>query len=173
MNNELTQNNFILRPADDADWENYVRHLSETDEFYVQYGMEPTPELIEMIRNMNPDVIYYSIILKDTGDMAGYVGITPDNNNLEFYLFKEHRKKSYGSSAVKAFCEMYLSGEITGKPEKEIIAETLFDNEPSSRFVEKIGFEREAMGFRVDFNKEDIPSTLLCMYVYRNEKEIK
>ena len=91
MDNKLTQNNIILRLADEADWENYVRHLLEADEFYVQYGMEPTSELIEMIQNMNPDVIYYSIILKDTGDMAGYVGITPDNNNLEFYVFKEYR----------------------------------------------------------------------------------
>lgn len=173
MNNEVTLKNIILRLADEADWGNYIRHLLDADEFYVQYGMEPTPELIEMIRNMNPDVIYYSIILKDTGEMAGYVGITPDNNNLEFYVFKEYRRRSYGYSAVKAFCEMYLNGTVTGRPEKEVVAETLFDNEPSSRFVEKIGFEREAMGFRVDFNKEDMPSTLLCMYVYRNEKEIK
>ena len=88
MDNKLTQNNIILRQADEADWENYVRHLSEADEFYVQYGMEPTPELIEMIRNMNPDVIYYSIILKKTDEMVGYVGIAPDNHNIEFYVFK-------------------------------------------------------------------------------------
>ena len=50
----------------DSDWKNFVSHVIKDNEIYVQYGHESEPGLIEYIQNPTPEVIYYSIILKET-----------------------------------------------------------------------------------------------------------
>lgn len=57
----------MLREISDEEWDNYYKHVTEADEIFVQYGCEPTEELLEYIQEPTPEVIYYSIILKKNG----------------------------------------------------------------------------------------------------------
>ena len=40
----------ILRPATREDYGKYIAHVVEADEVYIQYGYEPTEEILETIR---------------------------------------------------------------------------------------------------------------------------
>lgn len=153
---EMSTERLILRPISGVDWKNYISHIINDNEIYVQYGYEPEPSLIEYIQNPTPEVIYYSIFLKDTNEMVGYIGITEMNDNLEFYTFKEHRNNHYCSEALAVFMEMYLSGEMTGSTHENIIGETIHENEASVHVLEKAGFVREAWGMRVNLSANDV-----------------
>ncbi len=147
-----------LIPLREVDWENYFTHVTGDGEVYLQYGMEPSDELIEAIRQPTKNVLYYSVISAKKNEMAGYVGVTPENGNLEFYIFKECRRKGHGEEAIAAFSKAYLDGEITGKREKVIVAETMYDNDPASALLEKLGFVKQATVLR--FGSEDMSAVL-------------
>ncbi len=90
-----------LRSMTDADWSNYVLHVTGAGELFMQYGCEPTEEWIACIQTMTPDVVYYAVYLNEENVMAGYVGITPETGNLEFYIFREF--KMFPTYIVKFF----------------------------------------------------------------------
>ena len=154
-----------LRNMTDADWSNYVLHIVKADELFTQYGCEPTEELIECINTMTPNVIYYSVYLKQKNIMVGYVGVTPETNNLEFYIFKEFRKSGIGTDAVNLLISLWFSGQITGDRETRIKAETLSQNLASVRLLEKLGFQKESVGLRMILS-EDTSYQTISLYSY-------
>ncbi len=160
-----------LRNMTAADWNNYVFQVVKADELYLQYGQEPTEELIECINTMTPNVIYYSVYLKQKNIMVGYVGVTPETSNLEFYVFREFRKMGIGTDAVNLLIWLWFSGKITGKRETKIEAETLSQNLASIRLLEKLEFQRDAVGLRVILSEDggNGQSIGLCSYVLRND----
>ena len=158
---DIITDRLILRQSnDDRDLENYLSHLKTANEFYFQYGKEYSDELYNMIDFHSSGVIYYSVYLKEQDIMVGYVGVLPyrgDNaGEIEFHIFKEHRRNHYASEALTALIKWYMSAELNNKSEKKIIAETLSDNEISCKLLEHIGFEREAMGIRFTKSLDDI-----------------
>lgn len=167
MNKSLEHTELEFQVMDHVCWKRYVEHVQDPDEFYYQYCMEQTQELLSLIQDMTSGVIYYSVLLKETKEMVGYVGIASGSNEIEVYVFKEYRRRSYGYTVLKTFSDLYLRGTITGKEENEVIAVTLFENDPAIKLLEKAGFEKRATGFRVDFDKEDMPSVMICEYAYK------
>ena len=157
-----------IAPMNGEDWKNYVAHVTGADEIYFQYGEEASDELIGCIREPTEGVLYYSIISKDTNAMTGYVGITLENSNVEFYIFKEYRRRGYASEALAGFINAYMDGEITGKAEESVIAETLSVNAASIGLLEKLGFQKQAIGFRVNFEEGDHPMAFLRRYIIFN-----
>lgn len=158
-----------LRNMTGTDWNNYVTQVVKTGEFYIQYGQEPTEELMDCISMMTPNVIYCSVYIKQNNTMVGYVGITPKTGNLEFYVFQEFRKRGIGTTAVDLLIRLWFSGRITGVREQEVKAETLSENLASIRLLEKLGFQKEAVGFRLMFSDESINQTIgLHSYILKN-----
>ena len=156
-----------------ADWSNYLSHVVEANELYIQYGMNPSEELLEWIQNPDPAVFYYSIhsIIHDV--MVGYVGVVPKSGNLEFYIFREYRRQGFGFEAIDMFSRMFFSGDITGKKENELVAETLTDNEPSTRLLEKAGFQKSNEGIRIQFNHSEPIAIGLCVYKQSRRRALK
>lgn len=163
----IPNSNLELRSMSDLDYKNYVDHIIEADELYLQYGYEKSEWLLDAIQEMNPDVIYYSVFDGNKDEMVGYVGITPQNNNLEFYIFAEHRNKGYGTLVVRCFVDACFAGLITGEEIKEVVGETLCENQAAIRLLEKSGFKKKATGIRGVFNQDtsDI-SEILGLQVY-------
>ena len=171
---EIKTERITLREINKEDWNNYVNHVIDADEIYVQYGYEPEPSLIEYIQNPTPEVIYYSIFLKDTDEMVGYIGITETSNNIEFYTFKECRNNHYCSEALAVFMKTYLNGNMTGTTHESIVGETLHENEASVHILERAGFIKESWGMRVtlsDSNVKDFDATGILRYEYRVEEK--
>ena len=161
-----------LREITETDWANYVSHVTGDGEVFIQYGLEPDPDLLENIQNPTPEVIYRTIILNDTDEMVGYIGIAPWNDNIEFYTFKEHRNKNYCSEALPLFIQAYLNGQLNKEVHESVIAETLGINEASIHLLEKTGFVKEAIGIRVFLPEDDEENTnknitMLRRYEYK------
>ena len=150
----IPNSNLELRSMSDLDYKNYVEHVIEADELYLQYGFERSEGLLEAIQEMNPDVIYYSVVDGDKDEMVGYVGISPQNDNIEFYIFANHRNKGYGTIAVRCFVDACFCGLITGETINKAVGETLWENQASIRLLEKVGFKKSATGFRGVFNQD-------------------
>lgn len=154
-----------LRNMTGVDWSNYVRHVVKADELFTQYGCEPTEELIECINTMTPNVIYYSVYLKQKNIMVGYVGVTPKTSNLEFYIFQEFRKMGVGTDALNLLIWLWFSGQITGDREAKIEAETLSQNRAAVQLLEKLGFQKESVGLRMILS-EDASYQTISLYSY-------
>lgn len=154
-----------LRNMTEADWSNYVQHVVKADELFTQYGCEPTEELIECINTMMPNVIHYSVYLKQEDIMVGYVGVTPETSNLEFYVFQEFRKMGIGTDALNLLIWLLFSGQITGDKEAKIEAETFSQNLASVRLLEKLGFQKESVGLRMILS-EDASYQTISLYSY-------
>ena len=164
---DIPNSNLELRSMSDLDYKNYVEHVVESDELYLQYGYEKSEWLLDAIQEMNPGVIYYSVFDGDKDEMVGYMGITPQSNNLEFYIFAEHRNKGYGTLAARCFVDACFGGLITGEEIKEVVGETIWENQSAIRLLEKAGFKKQATGIRGIFNQDtsDI-SGILGLQVY-------
>ena len=159
-----------LRNMTGVDWSNYVLHVVKADELFTQYGCEPTEELIECINTMTPNVIYYSVYLKQENIMVGYVGVTPKTSNLEFYIFQEFRKMGIGTDALNLLIWLWFTGQITGDREAKIEAETLSQNLASVRLLEKLGFKKEAVGLRMILSEDANYQTIsLNSYVLKSD----
>ena len=149
-----------LRPSkSERDLLNYISHLKEEDGFYLQYGYSYSEDLEAGISFDPGSVIYYSMFLRDTDVMVGYIGILPSGNgdgsgDLEFYTFREYRRNHYGYEAATVFMKSFIDGELTGEEMSTITATTLLDNEPCIRFLEKLGFTRAASGCRISLEEE-------------------
>lgn len=155
-----------LRNMTGVDWSNYVLHAVKADELFTQYGCEATEELIDCISTMTPNVIYYSVYLKQENIMVGYVGVKPETNNLEFYVFQEFRKMGIGIDALNLLIWLWFSGQITGDREEKIKAETLSQNRASVQLLEKLGFQKESVGLRRILSEETIS---LYSYVLKSD----
>ena len=76
--------------------------------------------MIECINTMTPNVIYYSVYLKQENIMVGYVGVTPKTSNPEFCVFREFRKMGIGTDALNLLIWLWFTGQITGDREAKL-----------------------------------------------------
>ncbi len=145
-----------------TDRSNYVLHVVKAGEFYIQYGQE----LIECVGTMTQEVIYCSVYLKQENIMVGYVGVTPKTGNLEFYIFQGFRNRGIGKAAVDLLIKLWFSGRITGNRERRIEAETLSRNLASVRLLEKLGFQKKAVGLRMIPSEKETGYQTITLYSY-------
>ena len=68
---EIKTERLTLREMNTNDWKEYVSHVVEADEIYVQYGCEATKELLNEIQEPTQGVIYYSIRRSDLSSFHG------------------------------------------------------------------------------------------------------
>lgn len=167
----------LLEPLSQSDWDNYLVHLNMSDEYYFQYGYEDKEELLELIQEPDPGVVYYSVKNRASEEMIGYVGITPEvdeypDNNLEFYIFEEFRRKGYSFEAIHVFIDEYLKGNITKNIPQEVVAETLIENKPAIELLKKLGFVDEAIGLKISMEESVDKSTVIGIrrYIFRNQE---
>lgn len=121
---EIVSEHLVLRKSvDERDLENYLMHIRQADEFYFQYGQPYSDELYSAINFHYSEVIYFTVFLKDTDIMVGYVGIMPEcefaQGEIEGYIFKEHRRKYNGTKAFMALIDWYLNVQTNSDEQKK------------------------------------------------------
>ena len=149
---KLTTERLVLRKSvDERDLDRYLTDLKKTDEFYFQFGMERSEELIEEISLEFEQVIYFTVFLKDTDIMVGYVGITPQSGfaegEIEGYIFEKFRRNHYASEAFNALIEWYSGIQSDTNKPKNIYGRVIPENEPCNQLMLKLGFSKAATGF--------------------------
>ncbi len=173
---EFNTGRLILHETTKDEWKKYVHDiLVSDDDLWLQYGYEPDVALAEAIEEPTFGVIYYSVILKATNEMVGYVGVANwKDDEIEFYTFRKHRKNGYCSEALAAFVRNYLDGSINDEPHERVTAEIIADNIASENTLKSAGFKKTATGMKLGYNEEDgnkiqalVPSKF---FEYRKEK---
>ena len=150
---------YLLPSKDERDLDLYRNHLTDEEEFFLQYGYPLDDESLGFIDFHSSGVIYYTVFLKHTTEMVGYVGIKPQRESdfageLEYSIFREHRKRGYCTEASAALLAAFFDGALTGWEGKMAYAETMPENMAACRVLEKLGFSLKAKGFRVALDEE-------------------
>lgn len=162
----------IIPSLEERDLENYKQDLLLTNDFYFQYGEPYSDELLAAIDFHSTDVIYYSIYLKNSSTMVGYVGIllnedNPAHGEIEFYIFSDFRRQGICKETLTAFIAAFFDGSLTGLKGEQVEAETLSKNKATLQFFQSMGFQREAIGMRFSFTEDDEVDTKKTMMVSR------
>ena len=170
----------IVPSVEERDLDSYVSDLSFADDFYFQYGQPYSSELLNAIDFHSTGVIYYSVFLKDTRTMIGYVGILPYEDNpaygeIEFYIFHDFRRQGFSKEALTAFIEAFFTGLLTGVKGTQVEAEILSENEPARKLLEVMGFERISCGMQIAFNEEEeiAADQIITLFKYRFNNDRK
>lgn len=162
----------LIPSVEARDLDRYISDLLFTNDFYFQFGEPYSDDLLEAIDFHSTDVIYYSIFLKDTQTMVGYIGILPygdetEYGEIEFYIFHNYRGQGFCKEAMIAYIDSFFAGFLTGVEGKQVVAETLVENEVVINLLESMGFERESIGMRVYLNDNGEINTDLTTEVRR------
>jgi len=150
----------ILVPSeDDRDLAIYKAHLESCDpeEFLFQYGEERSEEFMELIDFHSAPVDYYTVLLKNSREMVGYVGLAnPDEDGceLEFHIFGEYRRNHYAYEACTAILKEFHEGRIMPDCGRGVVADTVARNEACCALLEKLGFKKQHWGMRITLNDE-------------------
>ena len=141
------------------DLDRYLSDLLSTNDFYFQYGEPYSDKLLNFIDFHSTGVIYYSIFLKNTQTMVGYIGILPHEydpaqGEIEFYIFHDYRRQGLCKEAMTAYIDSFFTGSLTGVKGKQVAAETLMENEVVLKLLESFGFKRESVGLRLSFSED-------------------
>lgn len=170
----VTKRLILRRSQDKRDLEEYLSHIEAADEFYIQYGTERSSRLLAMIDFHTAPVLYFTVFLKETDAMIGYVGIScisgEGAGNLEFYIFKEYRRKHFCREALSALLKHFFDGKLTDRKTVAVVAETLVGNEPAVRLLESLHFERETVGFYFNLTDkgESSARNMLVRYILKS-----
>ena len=136
-----------LRLMTKDEWSIFVDRVIKADEVNYTFACDPDETFFKFVTKTNfGNSIDYSIFLQDTDEMIGYIGFCvdaehPDNNNLSYYIFKEHRRNGYAYEVVTALIDKIMNGDIVDKKIDVILAWVLVTNKPSANLLEKIGFK--------------------------------
>ncbi len=123
----------LLRSSDERDLAKYKEHLADPDEFFMQFGLHMSDEILALVDFRSTGVLYYTVFLKVTESMVGYVGIKPYEHSegvgeLEFHIFEEHRGNGYCTEASAALLEAYFGGRLECGTGHTAVAETMPEN---------------------------------------------
>lgn len=148
----------MMPSADERDLDQYVTDLLQTHDFYFQYGVPYSDELVNAIDFHSSGVIYYSLFLHDTQTMVGYVGLLPGESDptygeIEYYIFRDYRRQGYAKEALSTLIHRFFSGALTGTKGERVEAVTHSDNNASQRLLERLGFIKEAFGMRISLDE--------------------
>ena len=95
-------------------------------------------------------MLYRSIALRDTGETVGYIGVYEEEDNLEFYVFREYRHRHYCAEEVGAFVEgvsLRCADRNAARPRYS--GNAFGRTGPAAEMLKKAGFMSDAVGFKL------------------------
>ncbi len=115
INPPIATERLVLRPICEDDQKLFSYHYMHDGDFYICAGEEPTAENIENSAERFGN-LYFTVENRKTGEVIGNLGMklhekTP-TAELEYYIFKEHRRNGYCREAVLALAEKAFRGEL-------------------------------------------------------------
>jgi len=146
--NSFNTRHLRMRLMTEEEWDEIVINVMFANEFYYLFAHEKSEEFCEKIRKPSYDkVIYYSIHHPETDELIGYVGYNTKISYIEYCILKEYRNRGYAYEAVNRLIEKLFDGTILGYPIEDLHAWVVWDNNPSTQLLFKLGFH--STGFRI------------------------
>lgn len=135
----------LLRPLTSEEWTLIVNSIIDSGEVLLQFGCGDSGSFRDVVSEMNEEtVVYCAMVLKSSGELIGYAGVSQKSRNLEFYVLGEFRRQGYAYEGIGAFLELCDLDMV--------VAETIKDNEPCICLLEKLGFK--SRGFEYNFTTD-------------------
>lgn len=115
-NCEINASRIILRAPSELNQELYRKHLKEDGDFGMYTGLRLNKENLDMF-SLFRSPYTFSIIEKETGDMAGFVGLYDYDEirrmaQIEWYMFKPYRNKGYMKEAISALTQSLFNKKL-------------------------------------------------------------
>lgn len=134
-----TERLLILKSKNSRDLNTLKKHLKEDGDFSIFTGLSDEEQNISLFDLEESDVDYYSLYLKNTSIMIGYVGFSKVDEQtieIEFYIFRDERKKGFcKESCIKLIEYIFNEGQSNA-----ITATVTHDNNAALCFLKSVGF---------------------------------
>lgn len=162
INRQIETDRLVLTTYNEELNNRYIDFFTQhPDEYERYYGLEYDEKIIGYNCNPIKRNLTFAVLLKKTKEFIGSVALTEQNSgaqyNLEYFTMPEHRQKGYAREAVQrlideAFNDKLIIVEETVRegvfnqahpPIGCIIAQIVTTNEPSIKFIEKLGFKND------------------------------
>jgi len=150
--NTIETDRLLLWPSEeDRDLWFYHKHLREDGDFELFTGLPYSEDKVKLMRLTGS--LYFTVVLKESQIMIGYVAYQETSGEVEFYIFRDWRRQGYGKEALTALMDRIFSGSLLVEGENGlqqlasptvISADTLAENEAAIRFMESCGFQEKA-----------------------------
>ncbi len=162
VNRPIVTERLLLRPIEREDQKILAEHFKNDGDFVLFTGSEPTNKNLREFTIPLRRYTYFAIERRADKKLLGYIGLSikweSATGLIEYYLFKEERRKGYCKEAVGALTKVTLKGKLYMPVEtvqfgvygKKVIrlnairARISSDNTASQRTVESCGFVHEA-----------------------------
>ncbi|MGN0521708.1 MAG: GNAT family N-acetyltransferase [Eubacterium sp.] len=138
----METNRLYIRSLYETDWQEIKNiFIDFNNSKYAVYDM-PLPteneEIKALIKKFVDSNMFFTVLLKESGNMIGYVCFHKDGNiyDLGYCFHSKYHSNSYAYESTKALIEYFIAEcGATG-----FTAGTAIDNTPSCRLLEKLGF---------------------------------
>lgn len=116
INKPINTERLILRAIEKRDRRILAEHFKNDGDFTFFTGSKPTNKNIREFTLHLRRNTYFAIERKSDGKLLGYIGLSVKKETstglLEYYLFKEDRKKGYCKEAVEVLTKITLRGKL-------------------------------------------------------------
>lgn len=170
VNPPIETKRLILRAVTPADLKILAAHFKNEGDFEAYTRVAPTMRNIKRFTKGLIRETYFAIERKDDRKLLGYIGLSVEPSAtglLEYYIFKDERRKGYCKEAVEALTEITLRGKLYGPVEtvrrgvyrkravrlNAIRARISALNTASQRTVESCGFVHEATIHKIFYQR--------------------
>lgn len=115
VNEPIVTDKLILRAIEKSDYKHFAYHYKNDGDFDIYCGLAPTNENVKRFAERRLSTLF-AIEEKSSHALMGYVGLSikPESSTglLEYYIFKEHRKRGYCKEAVNALVNAAMTGNL-------------------------------------------------------------
>jgi len=147
----LETERLLLRPYTDADFDAVHRYASADNLLMTSWGPNTADQTRDFLRRAQAQAIQvprldynFAVVRKDTDDLVGGVGITPDDARTQAEIGWTLRLDQHGQGFATEAARALLRFGFETLSLHRIWATCRADNVPSYRVMERLGMRREA-----------------------------
>ncbi len=116
VNPPIKTERLILRAIEGKDHKILADHFEEENDFTFFTGLKPTKNNIREFTLSLRRYTYFAIEKKSDRKLLGYIGLSIKKETstglIEYYIFKEERRKGYCREAVETLTQITLRGKL-------------------------------------------------------------
>ena len=115
VNDPIETDRLVMRKMTKDDCKLLAYHLKHDGDFMIFTGYPTTKKWVQRYANRLAPT-FFTIVEKSTSEVVGYIGINvfelSATGLLEYYIFKEYRKRGYCKEAINKLVNMTLNNKI-------------------------------------------------------------
>lgn len=121
INNDFCSSRLTFRAMNEELSKKCIKHIVKDKEFESYFRLPKRKQKMLYLHRS----LYFAILKKDSKEMIGYIGFAQKEpieckfGNIEYYIFKEHRRNGYAKEAICTFSDELFSKKLYVNKETE------------------------------------------------------